>query len=167
MADDFDVIYEVEGPEEENVPETSVSAYVPDPIVIRGAGNITVFGLSNQFDAEFPQALCAKVAPEEFVASMTRINSVLRKTLPMNMKWLICGCLCCCCTMGCSMWPVVCLSKRTRHIIEKVLDWENSHLYHKLGLHWSLTKQRSDTTSMTEYVLLVEFIPKISIHRPD
>ena len=55
---------------------------------------------------------CWQVAPEEFAASMNRINSVLRKTLPLNMKWLVCGCLCCCCTLGCSMWPVICLSKR-------------------------------------------------------
>ena len=36
----------------------------------------------------------------------------LRKTLPVNVRWLFCGCLCCCCTLGCSMWPVICLSKR-------------------------------------------------------
>lgn len=125
------------------------------------------FGLSNKFDTEFPPTLSAKVAPEEFKATILRINSVLRKTLPVNVKWLFCGCLCCCCTLGCSLWPVVCLSKRTRHSIEKVLDWENSHLYHKLGLHWKLGKQRCDSNSMMEYVLLIEFIPKLAIHRPD
>lgn len=162
---DFDAIYE-EDDEERNAEEGFVNI-VPEPVVVRGAGNITVFGLSNKFDQEFPQALSAKVAPEEYKATISRINGVLRKTLPVNVKWLFCGCLCCCCTLGCSLWPVICLSKRTRHSIEKVLEWENSHLYHKLGLHWRLAKQRCDSSSMMEYVMLVEFIPKVPIHRPD
>ncbi|ELT95725.1 hypothetical protein CAPTEDRAFT_135139 [Capitella teleta] len=163
---DFDAIYE-ENEEEERFTEEPNVVSVPDPIVVRGAGNVTVFGLSNRFEIEFPSALAAKVAPEEYRASVARINSVLKKTLPVNAKWLFCGCVCCCCTLGCSMWPIVCLNKRTRHQIEKVLDWENSHLYHKLCLHWKLAKQRCDSTSMQEYVLLIEFIPKVPIHRPD
>jgi len=139
----------------------------PDPVIIRGAGNITVFGLSNRFDTEFPSALHARVAPEEFKATVTRVNVTLRKNLPVNVRWLFCGCLCCCCTLGCSMWPVICLSKRTRHQMEKLLDWENSHLYNKLGLKWKLARQRCDSTLMMEYVLLVEFIPKQQIYRPD
>jgi len=140
---------------------------VPDPIVVRGAGNITVFGLSNRFDGEFPPSLHARVAPEEYKATITRVNSTLRKTLPVNVRWLFCGCLCCCCTLGCSMWPVICLSKRTRHQIEKLLDWENSHLYTKLGLCWRLARRRCDSTLMMEYVLLIEFIPKQQIYKPD
>jgi len=44
MADDFDVIYEVDGVEED-VPhvESAFATYVPDPVVIKGAGNITVY----------------------------------------------------------------------------------------------------------------------------
>uniref|UniRef100_T1J1Q7 Golgin subfamily A member 7/ERF4 domain-containing protein n=1 Tax=Strigamia maritima TaxID=126957 RepID=T1J1Q7_STRMM len=163
---DFDAIYE-EDEEEERVLDDTLFSVIPEPVVIRGAGNMTVFGLSNRFEQEFPCSLSAKVAPEEFKATIFRINSVLKKTLPVNVKWLFCGCMCCCCTLGCSLWPVVCLSKRTKHSIEKVLEWENSHLYHKLGLHWRLTKQRCDSSSMMEYVLLIEFIPKIPIHRPD
>lgn len=53
-----------------------------------------------------------QVAPEEFKASINRVNSCLRKTLPVNVRWLLCGCLCCCCTLGFSLWPVICLSKR-------------------------------------------------------
>lgn len=140
---------------------------VPDPIVIRGAGNITVFGLSNRFDTDFPPALHARVAPEEYKATVSRVNQTLRKNLPINFRWLFCGCLCCCCTLGCSMWPVICLSKRTRNQLEKLLDWENSHLYNKLGLRWKLTRQRCDSTLMMEYVLLIEFIPKQQIYRPD
>ena len=43
---------------------------------------------------------------------------------------------------------------QTRHQLEKLLDWENSHLYHKLGLHWKLARQRCDSTLMMEYVSL-------------
>lgn len=142
-------------------------AYIPEPIVVRGAGNITVFGLSDRFDTEFPPALHARVAPEEYKATITRVNVTLRKSLPVNVRWLFCGCLCCCCTLGCSMWPVICLSKRTRNQIEKLLEWENSHLYNKLGLRWKLTRQRCDSTLMMEYVLLIEFIPKQQIYKPD
>lgn len=39
--------------------------------------------------------------------------------------------------------------------MNKLLEWENSRLYHKLGLHWRLTKQRCDTSSMMEYVRLI------------
>nr|CAG4645176.1 EOG090X0FHK [Leptodora kindtii] len=138
-----------------------------DPVTIRGAGNVTVFGLSNRFDTEFPSALTGRVAPEEFQESLQQINAVLKKTLPVNVKWLFCGCICCCCTLGCSLWPVVYLSKRSRVAIEKLLDWQNSHLYNKLGLHLKLAKQRCSTSAMIEYVLLVEFVPRLQIHRPD
>ena len=70
------------------------------------------FGLSNRFDTEMSTGLHARVAPEEFKATVTRVNVTLRKNLPINVRWLFCGCLCCCCTLGCSMWPVICLSKR-------------------------------------------------------
>ncbi|CAH1636044.1 unnamed protein product [Spodoptera littoralis] len=189
-----------------------------------------VFGLSNRFNGEFPSGLQSRVAPEEYQATVARINSVLKKTLPVNVKWLFCGCVCCCCTLGCSLWPVICLSKRpvavtrdalansphpagvdlplycgrshhiailggcdflpqetcvehnanayshpyserlnplTQHSLNKLLEWENSRLYNKLGLRWRLTKQHCDSSSMMEYVLLIEFIPKIPIYRPD
>ncbi|XP_071443938.1 cysteine-rich hydrophobic domain-containing protein 2 [Hetaerina americana] len=163
---DFDAIYEEEE-ENEGILEDTYVTLVPDPVVIRGAGNMTVFGLSNRFDTEFPPGLVSRVAPEELEETVGRVNALLRKTLPVNARWLFCGCVCCCCTLGCSLWPVLCLSKRTQHSIEKLLEWENSHLYHKLGLHWRLAKQRCDSSSMMEYVLLVEFIPKIPIYRPD
>ena len=75
------------------------------------------FGLSNRFDTDFPPALHARVAPEEFKATVSRVNATLRKNLPINVRWLFCGCLCCCCTLGCSMWPVICLSKRVKQVI--------------------------------------------------
>lgn len=70
------------------------------------------FGLSNRFDLEFPNGLVSRVAPEEYKATVSRVNNVLKKTIPVNVKWLFCGCVCCCCTLGCSLWPVICLSKR-------------------------------------------------------
>ncbi|XP_033113449.1 cysteine-rich hydrophobic domain-containing protein 2-like [Anneissia japonica] len=164
---EFDTIYEEDSEESDVYPvEMSINT-LPDPIIIRGTGYVTVFGLSNKFDDEFPQQLFAKVAPEEYKESIDRINSVLMKTLPMNIKWLLCGCICCCCTLGCSLWPVVCLSKRSRHSIEKAVDWENSRLYHKLGLHWALCKEKCENSNMMEYVLKIEYVPKESILKPD
>uniref|UniRef100_A0A8C1XV45 Golgin subfamily A member 7/ERF4 domain-containing protein n=1 Tax=Cyprinus carpio TaxID=7962 RepID=A0A8C1XV45_CYPCA len=133
MMEDFDEIYEEEEEEDEDrAAEEQLLKYAPDPVVVRGSGHVTVFGLSNKFESEFPSALTGKVAPEEFKASINRVNSCLRKALPVNVRWLLCGCLCCCCTLGFSLWPVICLSKRTRRSIEKLLEWENSRLYHKV-----------------------------------
>uniref|UniRef100_A0A5F8GJ09 Cysteine rich hydrophobic domain 2 n=1 Tax=Monodelphis domestica TaxID=13616 RepID=A0A5F8GJ09_MONDO len=110
---DFDEIYEEEE-DEERALEEQLLKYSPDPVVVRGSGHVTVFGLSNKFESEFPSSLTGKVAPEEFKASINRVNSCLKKNLPVNVRWLLCGCLCCCCTLGCSMWPVICLSKRKK-----------------------------------------------------
>uniref|UniRef100_A0A4W5KED3 Cysteine-rich hydrophobic domain 2 n=1 Tax=Hucho hucho TaxID=62062 RepID=A0A4W5KED3_9TELE len=158
MMEDFDEIYEEEDEEEEEeedeerAAEEQLLKYSPDPVVVRGSGHVTVFGLSNKFESEFPSALTGKVAPEEFKASINRVNGCLKKTLPVNVRWLLCGCLCCCCTLGFSLWPVICLSKRTQRSMEKLLDWENSRLYHKLCLHWRLSKRKCDTNNMMEYV---------------
>ncbi|XP_045851805.1 cysteine-rich hydrophobic domain-containing protein 1 isoform X1 [Meles meles] len=181
------------------VSEEHLRRYAPDPVLVRGAGHITVqesfwsgagpcqgclqdkmcqellwmdaclvgFGLSNKFDTEFPSVLTGKVAPEEFKTSIGRVNACLKKALPVNVKWLLCGCLCCCCTLGCSLWPVICLNKRTRRSIQKLLEWENNRLYHKLALHWKLTKRKCETSNMMEYVILIEFLPKYPIFRPD
>ncbi|KAF7248179.1 Cysteine-rich hydrophobic domain-containing protein 2, partial [Varanus komodoensis] len=163
---DFDEIYEEEE-DEERALEEQLLKHSPDPVVVRGSGHVTVFGLSNKFEAEFPSSLTGKVAPEEFKASISRVNSCLKKNLPVNVRWLLCGCLCCCCTLGCSMWPVICLSKRTRRSIEKLLEWENNRLYHKLCLHWRLSKRKCESNNMMEYVILIEFLPKTPIFRPD
>jgi hypothetical protein len=139
----------------------------PEPVVVRGTGNLTIFGLNNRFDTDFQSALTSKVAPEEYKATISRINSILHRALPISVKWLICGCFCCFCTLGCSLWPVICLRRRTRTMLEKALDYENQRLYNRLGLHWRLAKQKRDATGMLEYVLLIEFLPKIPLMRPD
>ncbi|KAG9338666.1 hypothetical protein JZ751_025504 [Albula glossodonta] len=125
---DFDTIYELDEEEERVVSEEHLARYCPEPVIMRGAGHITV-------------------APEEFKTTVGRVNACLKKNLPVNVKWLLCGCLCCCCTVGCSLWPVICLNKRTRRSIQKLLEWENNRLYHK--------------------VILIEFLPKYPILRPD
>ncbi|KAK8743691.1 hypothetical protein OTU49_001213, partial [Cherax quadricarinatus] len=165
---DFDAINTIERDEEDNS-SSSLESYTqtPEPVIIRGAGNITVFGLSNRFCRDFPSALTGRLAPEEFTGSVGRVNTVLRKTLPVSARWLLCGCCFCLCTCGCSLWPVICLSKRTRNAIEKTLEAENTNLYHKLGLHWRLSRQRCDNSSLMEYVLVIEVIPKKDILRPD
>ncbi|XP_072285497.1 cysteine-rich hydrophobic domain-containing protein 2-like isoform X1 [Pyxicephalus adspersus] len=163
---DFDTIYELDEEEDDDGEERETGSgrvvagehllrYAPDPVVVRGAGHITVFGLSNKFDTEFPSILMGKVAPEEFKISIGRVNTCLRKNLPLNVKWLLCGCICCCCTLGFSLWPVICLNKRTSRSIHKLLDWENNRLYHKLGLHWKLSRRKCESNNMMEYVSIM------------
>ena len=63
------------------------SPRLPEPIVIRGAGHITVFALNNRFDEEYPAALTHKVSRDEFRETIKRINTVLRKNVSNNFKW--------------------------------------------------------------------------------
>lgn len=63
--------------------------------------------------------------------------------------------------------PSVCITRKTKHMLEKVVEWENNRLYHKLGLNWRLVKERCEASSMVEYVLVLEYLPKISIYQPD
>ncbi|XP_043830274.1 cysteine-rich hydrophobic domain-containing protein 1 isoform X2 [Dromiciops gliroides] len=153
-------------PPARGVSEEHLRRLAPDPVTVRGTGHITVFGLSNKFDTEFPSVLTGKVAPEEFKTSIGRVNGCLQKNLPVSVKWLLCGCLCCCCTLGCSLWPVVCLNKRTRRSIQKLLEWENNRLYHKLGLHWKLSKRKCESSNMVEYVSNPNRIPTKVSHIP-
>nr|CAB3230551.1 cysteine-rich hydrophobic domain-containing protein 2 [Phallusia mammillata] len=161
----YEIVTEDAGEIEQTYEEPLVR--VPDPITVQGSGHITVFGMCNKFNDEFPAPLIGKIAPEEFNATICRINRRLGKMVSMNLNWLLFGCLCCCCTVGCSAWPVVCMNKRTKRTLAKALDWENRQLYHKLGLHWKLAKLKPTNSNMQEYVLLIEFIPKLPVYRPD
>ncbi|PAV82223.1 hypothetical protein WR25_21808 [Diploscapter pachys] len=137
-------------------------------IIIHGVGHITLFGLNSRFDTEFPSELTGRVAPEELSATLQRINAVLKRHVQMSSRWLLCGLLFCCCSMGCSMWPVVCLNKRTVVAVEKTLDHENISLYHKLGLHWQLVRRASESSQrLTEYVLELRILPKTPLLTPD
>ncbi|KAL3095424.1 hypothetical protein niasHS_007523 [Heterodera schachtii] len=140
----------------------------PEPIVIRGVGHLTMFGLNSHFSTEFPSALTGKLAPEEFDDTLRRVNYVLQRNVSRNLRWLICGLLFCCCSFGISLWPVVCLNRRTISALEKTLDHENQQLYNKLGLHWKLARLPVEPSNrLTEYVLLLETLPRIPLSMPD
>jgi len=140
-----------------------------EPIIIRGNGNMTLFGLSNTFNNDFPSMLIGRVSREEFEATLSRINNMLRQHHSTNAKLLLLGCLCCCCSFGCSvLWPTLALSKRTRMALEKLLASENSKLYQKLGLNWKLSKERCHSNhAFMEYVLVIDFLPKLQLYQPD
>lgn len=138
-----------------------------DPVLIRGAGNITIFGVSNRFSEQFPTQLNAKLAPEEFKDTIKQINLILNKELANSLKWLIFGSIFCCCTLGCSLLPVIFMNKKARLSINKLLDMENQRLYLKLGLKWRLAKVKCNSNALLEYVLLIEFLPTIILYQPD
>lgn len=108
---DFDEIYEEEE-DEEWVLEEQLLKYLLDLVVVCGFGYVIVFGLSNKFELEFFFLLIGKVVFEEFKVSINRVNSCFKKNFFVNVCWLFCGCFCCCCMLGCSMWLVICFSKR-------------------------------------------------------
>lgn len=66
---------------------TTYTTRVAEPIIIRGAGHITVFALNNRFDEEYPQALHYKVSRDEYRETIKRVNTILRKNVPINFKW--------------------------------------------------------------------------------
>ena len=140
---------------------------VKDPVLIRGAGNITIFGVSNRFSEQFPTQLNAKLAPEEFKDTIKQINNILNKELANSLKWLVFGSIFCCCTLGCSLLPVIFMNKKARLSINKLLEMENQRLYLKLGLKWRLAKIKCNSNALLEYVLLIEFLPTILLYQPD
>lgn len=42
------------------------------------------FGLSSSFNSNFPNGLQSRVAPEEFKATIGRVNNILKKSLPLK-----------------------------------------------------------------------------------
>ena len=52
-----------------------------------------------------------QVAPEEFQSTIHYVNILLVKSIPFSVKYLLFGCLCCCCTFGLSLGPVFILNK--------------------------------------------------------
>eukprot|EP00795_Rhopilema_esculentum_P000973 gene973-10742_t len=61
---------------------------VPDPVVIRGVGHLTLFGLTNKFDAEFPSSLSGKlknsVMPFITIVYLGECKEMLDKILEYN-----------------------------------------------------------------------------------
>ncbi|XP_065174725.1 cysteine-rich hydrophobic domain-containing protein 2-like [Sycon ciliatum] len=139
----------------------------PAPVVIKGIGNITMFGLTNRFDNDFPPSLIGKVAKEEFNATIDLVNNLIGRAVPRSARWLVAGCLCCCCTAGFSLSPVVYLNKKTQSRIRGVLEAENNRVYQKLGFSWWLEKQKCPASNLKEYVILIETLERLDIHRPD
>lgn len=144
---------------------------LPDPIIIRGTGPITLFGLNNRFNTDMPPILAKKVAPEEYRQTVEKINDILNAKLSHNIAWLIYGCCCFCCTCGWSLYPAIYLKKQIKRQLKRFLDDENENLYNKLGLNWKLAKQELDgggaSSLLTEYVLLIDYIQKYQIYSPD
>ncbi|KAL7070413.1 hypothetical protein ACQ4LE_010317 [Meloidogyne hapla] len=140
----------------------------PDPIVIKGIGNLTLFGLNSRFSSEFPCSLKGKLAPEEFQDTMDRINFVLQRNVHSHLRWLICGLIFCCCSMGISLWPVIYLNKGTISAVKETLEQENQLLYNKLGFNWKLSRRPvENAANLTEYVLLIETLAKVPLSVPD
>lgn len=140
---------------------------VKDPVIIRGAGNITIFGVSNKFNEAYPSQLYAKLAPEEFRDTLKQINTILSRELANSFRWLVFGSVFCCCTLGCSLFPVIFMNKKARLSINKFLSIENQRLYLKLGLKWKLAKIKCNSNSLMEYVFLIEFLPTVLLYQPD
>lgn len=140
---------------------------IKDPVIIRGAGNITILGVCNKFNEQFSTQLNAKLAPEEFRDTIKQINQILSKELANSFRWLVFGSVFCCCTLGISLLPVIFMNKKAKLSINKFLDIENQRLYLKLGLKWKLTKMKCNSNSLTEYVLLIEILPTVLLYQPD
>lgn len=170
------VIEVVEAPQDEEVVQTPVvESYdpellpttVPPPIRLRGIGATTVFGLSSRIEDTYPAQLSGRVAPEEFQATIGHVNGILQKQVPLSLKCLLFGCFCCCCTAGLSLGPSIVLNRTTKYYVEKTLKQENSRLYNRLGLNWSLVNEVKDGVYLREYVILIEFLPKLPLLWPD
>ena len=97
----------------------------------------------------------------------TKGNLFFLFVLPVVSFRLLFGCICCCCTFGLSLCPVICLNKRSKNAVGKILDSENDRLYHRLGLHWHLARQKCSNNAVQEYVLMIEFRPLLSLGHPD
>lgn len=162
----MDEIEEVEGSDSSSY-DRKAYIEVPPPLILKGTGEITVFGLCCKYESEFPSQLTGRLAPEEFSRMIHRINAQLKRNIPSQLKWLVAGLGLCLCSAGCSLVPVVCLSKRTRLRLRKLIDYENQRLYHKLGLEWSLVPVRIDGSPMLEYVIRIDHIPRIPLSYPD
>jgi len=63
MVDEIDVLESDE--DQANVPCSHT--YRREPIVIRGVGQLTVFGLSSRFDPEFPPSLTGWLLPTSVI----------------------------------------------------------------------------------------------------
>jgi len=88
-----------------------------NPLVLISTESFVYILVSWWVSVQIDQFVSFQLAPEEFKATMGRINGLLKKTLAMKINWLICGCICCCCTLGCSLMPALCLNQRVSALL--------------------------------------------------
>lgn len=138
-----------------------------ETVIIRGDGNLTIFGVLNSFNDEFPQKLSSKIAPEEYKETLNKINKILNKEFKNSLRWLVFGSLCCCCTLGCSLLPVIFINKKAKLKIKKYLIFENDRLYNKLGIKWRLSKQKYGQSTLYEYIICIDILPILPLYQPD
>ena len=93
-------------------------------------------------------------------------SETIELSIGINFR-LLCGCICCCCTIGLSFCPVLYLNHRSQNAIKQILDVENSRLYHKIGYHWHLARQKCPNNAVQEYVLMIDLRPTLSLSLPD
>lgn len=105
------------------------------PVRVLPAGNMFLLGLSNGFDTTYPVRLTGKVrcvrrytylrdrfltwatrctcllrmqlAPEEFAATVGKVNAVLERDVPRGVAWFLAGYIVCVCTLGLSLAPAL------------------------------------------------------------
>ena len=82
----MDEIEEVEGSDSSSYGRNAHSD-VPPPLILKGIGEITVFGLCCKYESEFPSQLTGRLAPEEFTRMIHRINSHLKRNIPSQVKF--------------------------------------------------------------------------------
>lgn len=81
----MDEIEEVEGSDSSSFGRQTQVEVAP-PLILKGTGEITVFGLCCKYDSEFPAQLTGRLAPEEFARMIHRINSHLKRNVPSQVR---------------------------------------------------------------------------------
>nr|CAH7768775.1 unnamed protein product [Callosobruchus chinensis] len=140
---------------------------LPEPLIVRPDGNITIFGLNNHFPLDMPNKLLSIVAPDEYQYTIIKLNKELDGKLSFNIKVLFASCICLCCTLGLSICAPMITNQRAKQRVETILDEENKRLYNKLGLNWSLDKHGYGPPPAIEYVLKIDFLQKPKLCSPD
>ena len=53
---------------------------------LKGIGEITIFGLNCKYENEFPSQLLGRLAPEEFSRMILKINQILKRNVPSQVR---------------------------------------------------------------------------------
>lgn len=77
----MDEIEEVEGSDSSSY-DRKAYIEVPPPLILKGTGEITVFGLCCKYESEFSSQLTGRFASEEFSRMIHRINAQLKRNIP-------------------------------------------------------------------------------------